>query len=130
MTDSVQIGWLHVLSSSKIDFYHKLWYCEQDPPPRRFDAHSKSTGISFSPSSLWLIRESAVNQLCTLGHEMRKGKLFIDNRGRRGVFGQKYRDVDFTLSILLGSASLKFFVKYHDGEVARCNAKYREDKDR
>jgi hypothetical protein len=111
MTNSVRIGRVHILSNSKQDFYHTLWFCEQDPPPRRFDAHT-------------------VNKLCTLGHKMRKGKLVVDNKGHRGAFGEKYRDVGFTLSILLGSASLKFFVKYHDGEVARCNAKYREDKDR
>lgn len=41
MTDSVQIGWLHVLSGSKQDFHHTLWYCEKDPPPRRYDPDSK-----------------------------------------------------------------------------------------
>jgi len=111
MTDSVQIGWLHVLSGSKQDFHHTLWYCEKDPPPRRYDPDT-------------------VNELCKLEHEMRKGKLVRDNRGHRGAFGGKYRDIDFTLSVLLGSASLEFLVSYHDGEVARCDAKYREDKDR
>jgi hypothetical protein len=41
MTDSIKVGWMHVLSRSKQDFYQRLWFCEKDPPPRRFDPDSK-----------------------------------------------------------------------------------------
>jgi hypothetical protein len=75
------------------------------------------------------MRELAVNEISTLEYEIRKGKLVRDNKSRRGAFGGNFRDVEFTLAVVLGSASLEFLVNYHDGEVARCKAKYREDKD-
>jgi hypothetical protein len=74
--------------------------------------------------------ESAVNELCRLEYEIKKGRLVLDNKGRRGAWGGKFRDVEFKLSVLLGSASLDFFVSYNDGEVARCKTNYIEDKDR
>lgn len=72
-----------------------------------------------------------MNKFCTLEYEIRKGKLVRETKSRRGAFGGKnFRDVEFTLAVILGSASLDFLVEYHDGEVARCKAKYKEDKDR
>jgi len=42
---------------------------------------------------------------------------------------KRYRDIEFKLEILLGSADLKFFATYKDGVVAEIPAKYREDVD-
>lgn len=68
-----------------------------------------------------------MNDLCTISHEIRKGKLFLESKGYRGANGGRFRDIEFKLSVVLGSASLEFFVTYHDGLVAACKAKYRED---
>jgi hypothetical protein len=74
------------------------------------------------------MRGPAINELCELEYKIRKGKLVRENKGRRGALGGRFREIEFTLSILLGSANLEFLVKYHDGEIARCKAKYMEDK--
>ncbi|OCL06987.1 actin-like ATPase domain-containing protein [Glonium stellatum] len=79
----------------------------KDPPPSRFDADT-------------------VHDLCTISHKIKKGKIFLENKGYSGAHGGRFRDVKFTLSVQLGSASLEFFVKYNNGVVGTCIAEYRE----
>lgn len=107
IVNCVGISWLQMLGTGKQSFSHTLWYCEKDPPPSRFDADT-------------------VHDLCTISHKIKKGKIFLENKGYSGAHGGRFRDVKFTLSVQLGSASLEFFVKYNNGVVGTCIAEYRE----
>lgn len=110
ITSSVEgIRAFQIFGTSREWFKHTLWYCEKDPPPTHFE-------------------EDSVIELCTVSHPIKKGRLVLDNKGYRGLDGGKYRDVTFKLSVLLGSASLQFYITYNDGEVARCRTEYQEDE--
>ena len=66
---------------------------------------------------------------CVLAHEIKKGRLLLQSKGFGGSLVKRYRDIEFKLEILLGSADLKFYATYKDGVVAEIPAKYREDAD-
>ncbi|KAK0707694.1 hypothetical protein B0H67DRAFT_685958 [Lasiosphaeris hirsuta] len=104
ISERVELKWYHHLSISEQFFSHSLWYCQRDTPPTRFDDHT-------------------VFELCTLPISIRKAKLIRHAKGN-GTKGNM-RDVEFTLAVEMGSASLDFFVIYDKKKVERCVAEYR-----
>ncbi|KAK3349613.1 hypothetical protein B0T25DRAFT_570234 [Lasiosphaeria hispida] len=93
INERIDVGWSHLLIPAKQWFSHSLQYCQEEKPPAFFN-------------------EYTVYELCTVSHRIRKGSLFRHGKARNG----KYRGVEFTFAVEMGSASLDFFVVYNDGE--------------
>ena len=61
------------------------------------------------------LNRTVVKKFCDVSCSLKKRKLY-----------QKSKDdkVEFTLGVKIGSASLDFFVKFCNGQVAHCQQKY------
>lgn len=59
---------------------------------------------------------AAIKRFCEVSCALKKRTLFINSTDDKKV--------EFNLLVKMGSASLDFLVRFCDGEVARCQAKY------
>ncbi|KAE8371983.1 hypothetical protein BDV26DRAFT_275028 [Aspergillus bertholletiae] len=105
LTKSIQLGTFDGLFDIGVrTFTAELYCCYDDHPPSR--------------------KEHSVQQLCTVEYAIKCGKLWIENSYRDPLTRDKWRDVTFTLLVMLDSAILYFMVGYQGEPVAYTVAKY------